>query len=96
MVISQGEIVDHGSYNDLMIRSNILRDFVHSVVNSDTDQGQKSLPTTPSELIPNQFEISENDVQQQQSQPISVEVGEEVKKIIQKETVQTGAVSYFL
>jgi len=36
--VSQGEIVDQGSYDDLMIRSKILRDFVHSVATSDTEQ----------------------------------------------------------
>ncbi len=38
IVLSQGEIVDQGSYNDLMIRSKILRDFVHSTATSDTKQ----------------------------------------------------------
>jgi ABC-type methionine transport system ATPase subunit len=38
IVVSQGEIVDHGSYADLMIRSKILRDFVYSVSTSDTEQ----------------------------------------------------------
>jgi ABC-type transport system involved in cytochrome bd biosynthesis fused ATPase/permease subunit len=38
IVLSQGEIVDQGSYNDLMIRSKILQDFVHSIANSDTKQ----------------------------------------------------------
>jgi ABC-type methionine transport system ATPase subunit len=41
IVVSQGEIVDHGLYNDLMIRSKILRDFVHSVGTSDTEQYQR-------------------------------------------------------
>jgi ABC-type multidrug transport system fused ATPase/permease subunit len=38
IVVSQGEIVDHGSYNDLMIRSKILQDFVHSIATSNTEQ----------------------------------------------------------
>jgi len=38
IVVSQGEIVDHGSYNDLMIGSKILRDFVHSIATSNTEQ----------------------------------------------------------
>jgi ABC-type transport system involved in cytochrome bd biosynthesis fused ATPase/permease subunit len=38
IVVSQGEIVDHGSYADLIIRSKILRDFVHSATTSDTEQ----------------------------------------------------------
>jgi len=41
LVISQGEIVDHGSYPDLIIRSNILRDFVKSVVTSDVEQSSR-------------------------------------------------------
>jgi len=98
MVVSQGEIVDHGSYNDLMIRSKILRDFVHSIATSDSEQYQRraSVPATPSELISSPFEIAEDDVHQDGSQPISIEVAEETKKIIQKEIVQTGSVSYLL
>ncbi len=41
IVVSQGEIVDHGSYDILMIRSKILRDFVHSVATSNTEQDQR-------------------------------------------------------
>ena len=40
MVVSQGEIVDRGSYNDLMIGSKILQDFVHSIATTDTEQNQ--------------------------------------------------------
>jgi hypothetical protein len=59
-------------------------------------EDRKSVPATPSELISSPFEISEDDVDQDGSQPISVEVAEETKKIIQKEIVQTGSVSYLL
>ncbi len=38
IVVSQGEIVDHGAYDELMIRSKILQDFVHSIATSDTEQ----------------------------------------------------------
>ena len=31
MVVSHGEIVDNGPYNDLMDKSKILRDLVHSI-----------------------------------------------------------------
>jgi ABC-type transport system involved in cytochrome bd biosynthesis fused ATPase/permease subunit len=41
IVVSQGEIVDHGSYNDLMIGSKILRDFVHSIATSNTEQSSR-------------------------------------------------------
>jgi ABC-type methionine transport system ATPase subunit len=41
IIVSHGEIVDQGSYNDLMIRSNILQDFVRSVATSSTDQYQR-------------------------------------------------------
>lgn len=37
LVVSQGEIVDQGSYSDLMIRSKILRDFVHSIAISEAE-----------------------------------------------------------
>ena len=38
MVVSQGEIIDHGGYTDLIMRSKILRDFVHSTTTTDTEQ----------------------------------------------------------
>lgn len=38
MVVSQGEIIDHGGYTDLIVRSKILRDFVHSTTTTDTEQ----------------------------------------------------------
>jgi ABC-type multidrug transport system fused ATPase/permease subunit len=41
IVVSQGEIVDHGSYSDLMIKSKILRDFVHSIATSDAEQSSR-------------------------------------------------------
>lgn len=37
LVVSQGEIVDQGSYSDLMLRSKILQDFVHSIATSETE-----------------------------------------------------------
>ncbi|CAF4436758.1 unnamed protein product, partial [Adineta steineri] len=69
IVVSHGEIVDYGLYNDLMIRSKILQDSVHSVVTSDTEQYSRQTSTTESlasmhrtstELIHNP---SENDVE---------------------------------
>ncbi|CAF2155180.1 unnamed protein product [Rotaria magnacalcarata] len=101
IVVSQGEIIDHGSYNDLMIRSNILQDFVHSVPTSHDEDYQrrtsdlessKSIPTTPSELIANPFESIENDTQQDELQPVLNEIAEEKRKTIEKEFVQTGSV----
>ncbi|CAF3495114.1 unnamed protein product, partial [Rotaria sp. Silwood1] len=101
MVVSQGEIVDHGSYHDLMIRSTILQDFVHSVATSRTEHYQhqtsdiespKSIPTTPSELIHNSFEFTDTNIQQDELQPIIIEIEEEKKKIIQNEAIQTGSV----
>ncbi len=41
IVVSQGEIVDHGSYNELMIKSKILQDFVHSIASSNTEQSSR-------------------------------------------------------
>ena len=38
MVVSQGEIIDHGAYTDLILRSKILQDFVHSTTTTDTEQ----------------------------------------------------------
>lgn len=47
-------------------------------------------------MIHNPFEVNESDVQQVQLEPISVEIDEEKKYIIQKEIIQTGSVSCFL
>ncbi|CAF4075111.1 unnamed protein product, partial [Rotaria sordida] len=103
IVVSEGEIVDQGSYLDLMIRSTILRDFVYSVATSNTEYYQrrtsdiespKSIPTTPSELTHKSFEFTDDNIQQDELQPIIIEIEEEKKKIIQKETVQTGSVKF--
>ena len=40
IVASHGEIVDQGPYNELIRKSKILRDIVHSVATSDTEQYQ--------------------------------------------------------
>ncbi|CAM4943622.1 unnamed protein product [Rotaria socialis] len=101
IVVSQGEIIDHGSYNDLMIRSSILQDFVNSVPTSHDEgyqrqtsdlESSKSIPTTPLELIANPFESIEHDTQQNELQPIINEIAEEKRKTIEKEFVQTGSV----
>ncbi|CAF3222819.1 unnamed protein product, partial [Rotaria sp. Silwood2] len=101
IVVSQGEIIDHGTYNDLMIRSIILQDFVHSIALSRTQHYQhqtsdiespKSIPTTPSELLHKSFEFTENDIQHDELHPTIIEIEEEKKKTIQKETIQTGSV----
>jgi hypothetical protein len=44
-------------------------------------------------LIHNPFQFPENDVQQDESQPVPIEIEEEKEKIIQKEVIQTGSVS---
>jgi hypothetical protein len=41
-------------------------------------------------LFQNPLEITEN---KDEPQPLPIEIGEEKKKLIQKETVQTGSVS---
>ncbi len=43
IVVSQGEIVAQGTYSDLMIKSKILRDFVHSIAISDAEQTPRRL-----------------------------------------------------
>ncbi|CAF5196493.1 unnamed protein product, partial [Rotaria magnacalcarata] len=101
IVVSQGEIIDHGSYNDLMIRSNLLQDFVHSVPTSHDEDYQrrtsdlessKSIPATPSKLTANPFETIENDNQQDELQPVLNAIAEEKRKTIEKEFVKTGSV----
>jgi hypothetical protein len=46
-------------------------------------------------LIHNQFESPDNEIEQDESQPMILEIEDEKKKIIQKETIQTGSVSSF-
>jgi hypothetical protein len=52
---------------------------------------RQSISTPPTELISNPLEITENETE---SQPITVEIKEEQKKLIQKETVETGSVKF--
>jgi hypothetical protein len=47
-------------------------------------------------LIHNQFESPDNEIEQDESQPMILEIEDEKKKIIQKETIHTGSVSCFL
>ena len=57
-------------------------------------ESPKSVPTTPSKLIYNPFEITDNDTQQDESLTTTTSVTEvEEKKIIQKENINTGSVS---
>lgn len=44
----------------------------------------------------NAFEFNEIDIQQEEAQPSAIDIEEEEKeKIIQKEAIQTGSVSFF-
>ncbi|UJR38757.1 hypothetical protein I4U23_031422 [Adineta vaga] len=106
VVISHGEIVDHGSYNELMQKSKILKELVHSVVTSEKEQHQqqaskvemrKRAPATPIELIQNPCHKIQDDIPNDQSQLTTIEIIpsdiEEVEKqLIQKEVLQTGSV----
>jgi hypothetical protein len=47
------------------------------------------------ERIDHPFEFNENDIVQEELQPMIIEVEDEKKKIIQTETIQTGSVSGF-
>ena len=51
------------------------------------------MPATPLERIHNPFRFSESDIEQDESQPMTLEIEEDKKKIIQTETIQTGSVS---
>jgi len=55
-------------------------------------EGQNSIPASAAELVQNPLEITDNTLQQNESKPLPIEIGEEKKKLIQKETVQTGSV----
>lgn len=54
---------------------------------------QQSISTATTELFTNSLEVTENDVPKTESEPITVEIEEEKKKLIQKETIETGSVS---
>jgi ABC-type multidrug transport system ATPase subunit len=41
VIISHGEIVDHGPYNELMNTSKILNELVHSIAVSEKEQYQR-------------------------------------------------------
>ena len=54
---------------------------------------RQSISTSTTELFSDPIEITENDVKKTESEPIIVEIEEEKKKLIQKETIETGSVS---
>lgn len=54
---------------------------------------RQSISTSTTDLFSNPLEVTENDVQKIESEPIIVEIEEEKKKLIQKETIETGSVS---
>jgi len=58
-------------------------------------ESPRSVPETPLELIHNPFQFSDNDIQQDESETATIEMEEEKEKIIQKEVIHTGSVSYF-
>ena len=97
IVVSRGEIIDEGSYDDLINTSKILREFVQSTATSDNQEQYQcqisSVPASPEEPSDNPLIILDNDLQQDQLQSPPNEIEEEKKKLIQKETVQTGSVS---
>ncbi|UJR17989.1 hypothetical protein I4U23_004890 [Adineta vaga] len=90
LILSHGEIIDYGLYNDLIRRSQILREFVHSGKelheheheHEINDEHRKSISTSPTELLTNPIEL------------LTVEIEEEKKKLIEKETIETGSVKF--
>ena len=73
-------MIDHGIYNDLIERSEILREFVRSGKeqheHESNDERRESISISVPELVTN-----------------SVEIDEEKKKLIEKEKIETGSVS---
>lgn len=51
------------------------------------------MPETPLERIANPFDFNTDDIEQEEAQPIPIEIEDEKKKIIQKENIQTGSVN---
>ncbi|CAF1143852.1 unnamed protein product [Adineta ricciae] len=78
VVISHGKIVDQGLYNDLIERSEILREFVHSGKEQDEHETHDVERRVS-------IEGTENDDQY---------VEEEKKKLIEKETIETGSIQF--
>ena len=98
IVVSRGEIVDEGSFDDLINRSKILREFAQSTTTSSDSKEEyqrqrSSVPTSPDEVSDNPLIIIDNNLQQDPLQSPPNQIEEEKKKLIQKETVQTGSVS---
>ena len=45
-VVHEGEIVDHGPYNELVVSSKTLRELIHSTATSDSDQYSRRVSDT--------------------------------------------------
>ncbi|CAF1083600.1 unnamed protein product [Rotaria sordida] len=102
VVVSRGEIVDHGPYDELMNKSKILRDLVYAIVTEGnerraSDADARTPPTSPIEISENIFKTIGDKAQNETIKSATVEIPlnelkEKKDKLIQKETVETGSV----
>ncbi|CAF0750239.1 unnamed protein product [Rotaria sp. Silwood1] len=99
VVVSRGEIIDHGPYAELMNNSKILRDLVSAIIMEATerklsDTEPKTPPRSPIEINENIFKTAADKIQEETTtvEVTTRELKEEKDKLIQKETVETGSV----
>ncbi|CAF1022216.1 unnamed protein product, partial [Didymodactylos carnosus] len=102
IVVSNGEIVDHGTYTDLINTSRILKELLRThVISDEANERSDSEPKTPvSPNIEDIIRFPEDDIQtdkiptekyQKHSVPPEVD-NEEKQKLIKKEQLETGSV----
>ncbi|CAF3803663.1 unnamed protein product [Adineta steineri] len=103
IVVARGEIVDYGSYNDLMNTSKILRELVYSITTQETERKSSDpeprSPDTPlvDVSLADVLRVAEDDIQHETTKPATAEITpselkEKKDKLIQKEAVETGSV----
>ncbi|UJR25517.1 hypothetical protein I4U23_006863 [Adineta vaga] len=99
IVVSRGEFIDQGHYNELMNKSKILRELVQSIVTERKEStAEPKTPITPSlDVFDDVLKAAVDDIQHETSKPATTEItSSEIKekkdKLIQKETIETGSV----
>ncbi|CAF0918354.1 unnamed protein product [Adineta ricciae] len=103
-VVSRGEIIDQGSYNELMNKSKTLRELVQTIATerqeSRTSDTEPKTPTTPlSDTLEDVLKAAQDDRQHETSKPATTEITkgemkENKEKLIQKEGMETGSVKF--
>ncbi|CAF1923142.1 unnamed protein product [Rotaria magnacalcarata] len=108
VVVASGEIIDHGSYDELMKKSKTLRDLVYSIATKETEQKSsdtepKTPSTSPIKINEDVLKAVEDNIEDdaQEEAPTTPLITDEntfnepkdtKQKLIQKETIETGSV----